>query len=111
MYDGLREYNCAGSGLKKQQRQVLKMLSATGHRFEMPKLYTWGRVERDSRWNTMLSFAPHDEMKDETPYFQKQNISFNIFKTNECLFVLNCKTCSLLVCHILNTSFKCRIIH
>jgi hypothetical protein len=21
MYDGLREYNCAGSGLKKQQRQ------------------------------------------------------------------------------------------
>ena len=54
------------------------MLSATSHRFEMPKLYTWGRVERDSRWNTMLSFAPHDEMKDETPYFQKQNISFRM---------------------------------
>jgi hypothetical protein len=24
--------------------------------------------------NAMLSFAPHDEMKDETPYFQNQNI-------------------------------------
>jgi len=23
----------------------------------------------------MLSFAPHDEMQDETPYFQMQNIS------------------------------------
>jgi hypothetical protein len=34
-------------------------------------------VMRQSR-NAMLSFAPHDEMKDETPYFQNQNISFSM---------------------------------
>jgi hypothetical protein len=41
-------------------------------------------------------------------------IFINIFKlycTLSFLFVLNCKTCRLLVCHILNTSFKCRIIY
>jgi hypothetical protein len=34
-------------------------------------------VMRQSR-NAMLSFAPHDEMKDERPYFQNQNISFSM---------------------------------
>lgn len=34
---------------------VLKMLSAVSHRFEnKSKLYTWGREERDNRWNTMF---------------------------------------------------------
>lgn len=55
------------------------MLSAVSHRFEnKSKLYTWGREERDNKWNTMLSFAPYDEMKSETTYFQRQNISFRM---------------------------------
>ena len=39
------------------------------------KLFDWERPERDFRWNSYLSFAPAEEVKNKTKYFKQQNIN------------------------------------
>jgi hypothetical protein len=58
---------------------ILKMCSAAHWRFSTKKsLYSWARMERDARWNALLTLAEPEELTEDTRYFKDQCITIRL---------------------------------